>query len=164
MSERKPQLKELSLALKDLTWSEIEAMAVQLDMPYRKLKQIKQENNEVIGYLHSTMHIWLNSDKEASWAKIVTALHSIDKNVLAENLEKQYCQPLNNTPDITAALSETATNFPPSCSNAPSPPSSSHLSFSDSLQSHASPLSISHSTEVIPLDTDRDFKDIVRNL
>ena len=91
MSDRKPQLKELALALKDLTWSEVETMALHLGMEYSKLQQIKQRNNELSECLHSVMNSWLDSDSQASWARIIAALEAIDKNVLANNIEWKYC-------------------------------------------------------------------------
>ena len=122
MSDRKPQLKELSLALRDLTWSDIESMALQLDMPYMKLQQIKQQSNELTQCLHSAMHSWLNNDPKASWARIITALIDINKNVLAKEIEQKYCQPL----DIPhATTEESAANHPPLHSNTLPPPSPS---------------------------------------
>ena len=120
MSDRKPQLKELALALRDLTWSDIESMALQLDMPYIKLKQIKQQSNELTECLHSAMHSWLESDPKASWARIITALNDIDRNVLAKEIEQKYCQPLN-IPHATTEKS--AANRPLLHSNTPPPPS-----------------------------------------
>ena len=120
MSDRKPQLKELSLALRDLTWSDIESMSLQLDMPYIKLQQIKQQSNEPSQCLHSAMHSWLENDPKASWARIVTALIDINKNVLAKEIEQKYCQPL----DIPhATTEESAANHLPLHSNTPPPPS-----------------------------------------
>ena len=120
MSDRKPQLKELSLALRDLPWSDIESMALQLDMQYIKLQQIKQQSNELTERLHSAMYSWLENDPKASWARIVTALIDINKNVLAKEIEQKYCQPL----DIPHAITEeSAANHPPLYSNTPPPPS-----------------------------------------
>ena len=123
MSDRKPQLKELALALReDLTWSDIESMALQLDMPYIKLQQIKQQSNELTECLHSAMHSWLESDPKASWARIVTALNAINKNVLAKEIERKYCQPL----DVPHATTEESTaNHSPLHANTPPPPSPS---------------------------------------
>ena len=110
MSDRKPQLSELALALKDLTWSDIESMALQLGVQYEKLQQIMQQNNELTRSLHSAMHSWLENDPDASWAKIVTALNDIGKKVLAKEIQQKYCQPLDSTspsqpPSNTTSLS-----------------------------------------------------------
>ena len=73
MSDRKPQLKELALAVKDLTWGGIQSMALQLNMPYIKLQQIRQQNNELTECVQSAMHSWLDSDRNAIWARIIKA-------------------------------------------------------------------------------------------
>ena len=154
----KPKLSQLALALKDLTWSEVKAMAVQLEIDYSKLEQIQQQNSELSDRLHSAMNSWLKSDPNASWAKIVRALKAISKNVLASELEQKYCQP----PTTTATLTQPPTDpspiassdfLPPSpASSAPlSPPSSEsslplsppspHLTSECSLSRHPPPLS-----------------------
>ena len=73
MSDRKPQLKELALAVKDLTWGDIQSMALQLNMPYIKLQQIWQQNSELTECVRSAMHRWLDSDRNAIWARIIKA-------------------------------------------------------------------------------------------
>ena len=122
MSDRKPQLKELALALRDLTWSDIESMALQLDMPYIKLQQIKEQNSELSACLHSAMHSWLNSDPKASWTRIIKALNDTEKGVLAEEIGQKYCQPLEPLHATTAILAESTTNLPlMNSGTAPSP-------------------------------------------
>lgn len=41
--------------------------------------------------LSDAMTLWLEFDSEASWEKLVEALNGINKKVLAESLEKEYC-------------------------------------------------------------------------
>ena len=119
MSERKPQLKELALALNSLTWSEVKSMAVQLGMEYFRLQQIEQQNSTMTDRLLSAMDMWLNSDANATWAKIIKALNDTDKKVLAKEIEQKYCQPLDTAHATTALLAESAADLPPLCSNAP---------------------------------------------
>ena len=161
----KPKLSQLALVLNDLTWSEVRAMAVQLEMDYSKLEQIQQQNPELSDRLLCSMDSWLKSDPNASWAKIVRALEAISKNVLASELEQKYCQP----PTTTATLTQPPTDpspiitsdihvLPPSpASSAPlSPPSSEssfplsppspHLTSEHSLSRHPPPLSDSINT------------------
>ena len=131
----KPKLSQLALVLNDLTWCEVRAMAVQLEMDYSKLEQIQQQKTELSDRLLCSMDSWLKSDPNASWAKIVRALEAISKNVLASELEQKYCQP----PTTTATLTQPPTNPSPIASSdihvlPPSPASSAPLSppFSES--------------------------------
>ena len=120
MPDRKPQLRELALALNSLSWSEVKAMAVQLKMDYSKLEKIEERRIEGSDRLLSAMNMWLKSDANATWARIIKALNDTDKNVLAKAIEQKYCQPL----DIPhATTEESAANHPPLHSNTPPPPS-----------------------------------------
>ena len=110
MSDRKPQLKELASALNSLTWGEVKSMAVQLGMEYFRLQQIEERNTKVSDCLLPAMDMWLNSDDNASWARIITALNDIDKNVLAKKIEQRYCQPVDK-PDATTG--ECSLSSPP---------------------------------------------------
>lgn len=91
MSGTKPQLSQLALALDKLTWCEVKCMAVQLGMPYSNLEQIQEGGSGLSDQILKAMDTWLNSDKTASWQKLVNALKAIKKTVLAEDLEKEYC-------------------------------------------------------------------------
>ena len=84
-----PELKELDLALKQLTWSEFTSFALQLGMENHTLRKIGQQG--IGGRKRSAMQHWLNNDLEASWEKIVRCLEVIDMKVLADGLRKKYC-------------------------------------------------------------------------
>ena len=71
MSERKPELRELALALRDLTWADVIAMAVQLDIEFSILKEIQQQNDDSSVHLLSAMDTCLKTDENASWADIL---------------------------------------------------------------------------------------------
>ena len=105
MSDRKPQLKELALALNSLSWGEVKRMAVQLGMEYFRLTQIEEGNTKVSDCLLPAMDMWLNGDANASWARIVTALNDSDKNVLAKKIEQRYCQPVDEPHATTGECS-----------------------------------------------------------
>ena len=100
MSDHKPQLRELALALNVLSWTEVKSMAVQLGMEFFRLQHIEQQNTAVSDRLLSAMDMWLNSDPNASWARIIKALNDTDKSVLAKEIEQKYCQSLD-TPHAT---------------------------------------------------------------
>ena len=126
MSDRKPQLRELALALNSLSWSEVKSTAVQLGMEYFRLQQIEQQSIAVTDRLLSAMDMWLNSDANATWARIIKALKDIDKNVLAKEIEQKYCQPVNVPHATTEECSLTS----------PSP----HMHTSDSTEVSSPPI------------------------
>ena len=91
MSDVKPELSQLSLELNSLTWGDVMSIAVQLGMEFSTLQQIERDNSEHSVRVLTAMTAWLNSDQEASWKKVISALKTIKKNVLAESLEKYCC-------------------------------------------------------------------------
>ena len=105
MSDRKPELSELALVLNTLSWSEVKAMAVQLRMEFSRLQHIEQQNTAVTDRLLSAMDMWLNSDANATWARIIKALNDTDRTVLAKEIEQKYCQPVNVPHATTRACS-----------------------------------------------------------
>ena len=120
MSDRKPQLGELTRTLQDLTWNEVTSMALQLGMKYSKLKQIEEQDVKVSARLRSAMDLWLDSDANATWGKVVKALNDIDKKVLANEIEK-YCQ-LSQPPSSPTLLPRKRKRRHSPTSPAPSPP------------------------------------------
>ena len=126
MSDRKPQLKELALALNTLSWSEVKSMAVQLGVEFCRLQQIEQQSSTISDRLLSAMDMWLNSDANASWARIVTALNDIDKNVLAKKIEQiSPSQPPSNPtqqPRKRKRRNSPTLPIPPSPTPSPQPP------------------------------------------
>ena len=126
MSDRKPQLRELALALNSLSWSEVKSMTVQLGVEFFRLQQIEQQNSIISDRLLSAMDMWLNSDANATWTRIIKALNDIDKNVLAKEIEQKYCQPVDEPHATTGECS------------LPSP--SPHMHTSDSTEVSSPPI------------------------
>ena len=89
-----PKLGQLSCELASLTWGEVTSMAVQLGVEFPTLRQIGQEHSELSFRILAAMDNWLSNDQKASWRKVVNALRTIKKNVLADDLEKKYCSPV----------------------------------------------------------------------
>ena len=87
MSVVKPELACLARELNGLTWEELVEMAVQLGMDFKEVKKIESTNRRL-----NTMSIWLDSDSEASWQKVVKALRYIKLHALAQELEEKYCR------------------------------------------------------------------------
>ena len=57
-----------------LSWGEVKSMAVQLEMEYFRLQQIEERNTKVSDCLLPALDMWLNSDDNATWTKIIKAL------------------------------------------------------------------------------------------
>lgn len=126
MSDVKPKLNELALALNTLIWSEIKSMALQLGMEYSRLMQIEDEKSKLSDRLLSAMDMWLSNDSNASWARIVRALKDTNKNVLAKTIEQKYCQPLDTT-HAPSSSAEMTSNLHSSFSTLPPPSSPPHV-------------------------------------
>ena len=87
----KPELRQLAHELSSLTWGDVTSMAVQLGIEFPTLQQIGQDHLEPSVRLLVAIENWLSNDRDASWRKVVSALKTIKKTVLAESLEKKYC-------------------------------------------------------------------------
>ena len=101
MSDVKPELPQLAVELASLTRSEVTSMAVQLGVEYSLLRQIGQDCSEQSKHVLEAIDNWLNNDQEASWRKVVIALRTIKKTVLADSLEKKYCSPATTDCEFT---------------------------------------------------------------
>ena len=102
MSDVKPELRQLAPDLASLTWSEVTSMAVQLGVEFSSLRQIGQDCPELSDRVLGAINNWLSNDQEASWRKVVIALRTINKTVLADTLEKKYCSPATTDCKFTA--------------------------------------------------------------
>ena len=86
-----PELKELEVALTNLTWSEFTSFSVQLGLENHTLRKIEQEKRDTSEKVRAVLQSWLDNDLEASWEKVVCCLEVVEKKVLAAGLKKKYC-------------------------------------------------------------------------
>ena len=85
--ELKLELKDVVIAVKDVTeWYDL---GLQLGLPDSTLALIARDP-DVAGRLRMMLSKWLQFDTEASWEKLAAALAVIGKNVLAENVRRQF--------------------------------------------------------------------------
>ena len=99
MSDR-PELPDLLIELNDLSWSDVKQMAVHLHRSVDlKLLTDIEGAHPVSERIMQAMKAWLDRDCEASWAKVVSALRAISKNVLAKEVETNYVSPLSAHPE-----------------------------------------------------------------
>ena len=78
------KLSQLARELDELSWAEVKAMAIQLDMEFSTLRKIEERNKAISDCFLHAMDMWLNTDPKASWEKIVKALNATNKKVLAQ--------------------------------------------------------------------------------
>ena len=89
-SERKPDLRELTKELRDLTWAEVKAMTIQLGMQGSDLQKIEKSYNDDSERFMNAMNLWLERDTEASWKAVAEALRAIQKNNLAKKIAETF--------------------------------------------------------------------------
>jgi hypothetical protein len=104
MSESKPQVGDLAEELDQLTWSETARLSAQLGMKSSVLREIRESKQRDDIKLLKTMELWLKSDQNASWNRVVRALNAIRKNVLAQEMERRYCRPAPASRSADSAL------------------------------------------------------------
>ena len=87
----RPQLSSLVTELNELSWSDVKRMAIHLgdSVNFTLLTDIEREY-PIEERLMYTMKAWLERDCEASWAKVVSTMQMIGKNVLAKKIESTY--------------------------------------------------------------------------
>jgi hypothetical protein len=83
---KKPELKDLVIALRDLV--ECHALGLQLGLPDATLKLV--DKHPVEDHLRMMLSEWLQFDPEASWEKLATALEKLGKNAIAANIRREF--------------------------------------------------------------------------
>ena len=83
-------MNELALELKDLTWAEVISIAIQLNIQFPTLQKMAEQHSDINTRVLEAMNRWLETDTKASWKKVVKALKSIEKVVLALKIEDKY--------------------------------------------------------------------------
>ena len=82
---------DLSNELRDLTWSDIKDLAVQLKIDFNKLLKLEEQTDQPTDRMHRALNIWLQKDPNASWEKIINALDRVKgKDVLIQTLKEKY--------------------------------------------------------------------------
>ena len=85
-------------------------IGVQLEVPTFQLKNIEKKTSDAVDQLRDTLDYWINKVPSPSWRHVVDALEapSIGENRLAEELEKKYCGPEDQSNcDESAGLAQT---------------------------------------------------------
>ena len=87
MSTETPKIADLEKKLDVLTWEEASTLAVKLGVDFSVIKKIEGQQNATLKVLDN----WLAADTEASWKKVVDALRAMNKNALADKIERERC-------------------------------------------------------------------------
>ena len=86
---KKPELKDLVIALRDLV--ECHALGLQIGLPESTLNLIDKHYDSK-DHLRMMLSEWLQFDPEASWEKLAIALRKIGKNTIAANVRLNSVQ------------------------------------------------------------------------
>lgn len=78
---------DVSLILKDLSWSDVKTLSERLGVPDAALSTIEEENSTLDQRISKAMRTWIESDAEASWPKVISALGALKHYALATSLE-----------------------------------------------------------------------------
>ena len=87
LSDRRPELKDILLALQDVT--EWQDLGIYLGLPDATIRLIAS-HHDVMGHKRMMISEWLKYDTEASWEKLARVLTEMKKNVIAANIRKKY--------------------------------------------------------------------------
>ena len=96
-----PELKDVVIAVKDV--AEWRDLGLQLGLPDATLASIAM-HPDIEGHRRMMLSKWLESDLEASWEKLADALNKIGKNVIADNIRRQFVGV--NTLNVESASSQ----------------------------------------------------------
>ena len=102
LSDRRPELKDVLLALQDET--EWQDLGIYLGLPDATIRQIAS-HHDVMGHKRMMISEWLKYDTEASWKKLASALAMMRKNVIAADIRRQHVSAAT-----TQSIGETSTN------------------------------------------------------
>ena len=87
LSDSRPELKDVLLALQDVTeWQDI---GIYLGLPDAKIQEIAS-HHDVMGHKRMMISEWLKYDTEASWEKLTSVLVMMKKNVIAADIRRQH--------------------------------------------------------------------------
>ena len=142
MADTIPELKDLVNVLSALDWSGVQAMGVQLGMKISTFRNVESERNTFSDRLLHSMDSWLSSDTvQPTWGRVVTALRDSNKALLANRVDREYCQSVRKILPSGPALSPVECIHPPLDSSAQSSPSSKTASHTSSNRSASTPRS-----------------------
>ena len=85
----RPTIKELTDALSDkVDWYEL---GITLDIPSGTLNVIKEDNDTAKRRLIAMLEKWLNKYPERGWSDVISALKSMERNDVADDVAGKYC-------------------------------------------------------------------------
>lgn len=88
----RPELRDLALALNQLSWNTIKEVTHFLEVPKHKLDDIEETYPRSIHSRKlSALETWLHMDIEASWGRLVEAVHSCGQATTAQEIQMKYC-------------------------------------------------------------------------
>ena len=106
-----------SLSLKNLTSALLEVdnwqgLGIQLDIDYHELKKLAKVHSTVEECKYAMLQFWLDSDTQASWEKVISALSEMKLNRVAEEIKKKYQMSSTTQSEDVPPLLPTVTTEP----------------------------------------------------
>ena len=87
LSDSRPELRDVLVALQDVT--EWQDLGIYLGLPDATIRQIAS-HHDVMGHKRMMISEWLKYDTEASWKKLASTLTFMRKNIIADDIRRQY--------------------------------------------------------------------------
>ena len=81
---------EVARGLQTLTHDETKELFIHLKVPLHSIKNVSKHQSVNMCKIEY-IQLWMDSDLEASWGKIVVGLQEIGKTALANKLALRYC-------------------------------------------------------------------------
>ena len=87
----RPTIKELTDALLDKVDSGWYELGIKLDISLDTLNAIKEDHNTAKRRLIAMLEKWLNKYPERGWSDVISALRSMERNDVADDVAGKYC-------------------------------------------------------------------------
>ena len=152
---------ELATALKTLTPDEAKELFIHLKVSLHSLNSVSTNQSGNMAKI-CYIQLWLDSDLEADWYRIVEGLERIEKKALADRLARQYCGSQIPTASVSCTdLPTSLARTSDACSHGQSSPSDSSL---HPMACSSSPSSPSDRVSQVRAEIDRlsdTFSDLI---
>ena len=88
MSSTSLSLKNLTSALREV--DDWQGLGIQLDIDYHELKKLAKVHSTIEECKYAMLQLWLDSDTQTSWKKVISALSEMKLNRVAEEIKRKY--------------------------------------------------------------------------
>ena len=110
LSDSRPELRDVLVVLQDVT--EWQDLGIYLGLPDATIRQIAS-HHDVMGHKRMMISEWLKYDTEASWTKLAWALTCMRKNVIADDIRRQYVPEATTSMNIRESSTKERAHYDP---------------------------------------------------